>query len=402
MHILPRRCRNLLMTNTQRLQSAHALRTSARPTLFERVRISECWLLGRYTEHSIFQHRIMYPTYLHLEQDTLYTSNAGQIRRHHRTRHVPQKSSYGSNSYRQPLDAKPYQCFGREDDADVTCFRVRDGTLFGGRADGHCFVHDVLADGAVRDMYETCTLGTRAGEPGIRSTVAAVDMRGACYATANRHRLTLWTRSTELGQPLLEPLVEVHEEYKALAFQAPEDGDWLACGRYCDRDRTALQLLHAERHMRRTLNSRTTAVYDLRWLDANVLLTANYDSTCRLHDLRANADVCTWMDPYDAAVYTLEHDGQYGVLAGMSAHCRVNMYDVRQTRAPVQMIYPRMEGHRCGGRSAWKDSGSPVYGLACDQTQLFIATDHNLRVLDFETWWAQVRDYREAFSNVVM
>lgn len=124
------------------------------------------------------------------------------------------------------------------------------------------------------------------------------------------------------------------------------------------------------------------------------------------------------MDPYDAAVYTLATDGQHAILCGMSAHCRVNLYDRRQARTFVQMFYPRLDQpmpalqKRPGQRNQPQQPqqhqqhhhqrGSPVYSLACDATQLFVATDHNLRVLDFSAHWAQPRDYRNIFAEVIM
>lgn len=169
------------------------------------------------------------------------------------------------------------------------------------------------------------------------------------------------------------------------------------------------------RNLRQTLNSRTASIYAIRWLDPNTLLTANYDSTCRIHDVRANCDVITWMDPYDAAVYSLASDGQHGVLCGMSMHCRVNMYDQRQAAGCVQMFYPQLDipsndSMRQWGpqrpirtRRPWHYSrGSPVYSLACDATQLFVATDLDLRVLDFSAHWARSRDYRNCFENIII
>lgn len=120
--------------------------------------------------------------------------------------------------------------------------------------------------------------------------------------------------------------------------------------------------------------------------------------------MRANRDVITWMDPYDAAVYTLATDGQHAILCGMSAHCRVNLYDRRQARTYVQMFYPRLDQPAAAApqRRPQQQRGSPVYSLACDATQLFVATDHNLRVLDFSAHWAHSRDYRDIFAEVIM
>lgn len=138
---------------------------------------------------------------------------------------------------------------------------------------------------------------------------------------------------------------------------------------------------------RRRLNSRTVSVYSIVWRDANSLLTASYDSMLRLFDVRSNANEMVWMDPFDSALFSLAYDGLHGVVCGMNYHCRVNLYDLRKPRDFVQMYYPTMDADVMY-------RGSPVYSLACDSSQLFIATDHNLRVLDFTADWAVERNYQ--------
>lgn len=140
--------------------------------------------------------------------------------------------------------------------------------------------------------------------------------------------------------------------------------------------------------MRRPLGSKTHSVYNMLWRDEQTILTAHYDSSMRLFDMRTNCDEFSWLDPYDSSVFTLDYDGMYGVVCGMSYHSRVIMYDLRKPNAFVQMFYPAMDG---------RNRGSPVYSLVCDASQMFLATDHNLRVLDFNTDWASQRDYLTIF-----
>lgn len=94
------------------------------------------------------------------------------------------------------------------------------------------------------------------------------------------------------------------------------------------------------------------------------------------------------MDPYDSSIYSLDYDGSYGVLCGMMYHCRVNLYDLRMTRKFVQVYFPSLQNVR----------GSPAYSIACDSSQLFVATDHNLRILNFDADWANGKDYCDIFN----
>lgn len=128
------------------------------------------------------------------------------------------------------------------------------------------------------------------------------------------------------------------------------------------------------------------------WRDNQTILTGNYDTTFRLFDVRSNADQSIWTDPFDLSVYCITYDGNYGVLCGMQYHCRANLYDLRVPNKYVQLYFPNM--HYPGSSGS-----SPAYSVANDQCQLFIATDHNLRVFDFDAGWAASKDYTNLFVH---
>lgn len=147
---------------------------------------------------------------------------------------------------------------------------------------------------------------------------------------------------------------------------------------------------HTHSNTNRPLNSPSTSVYSVLWTDNHTMLTANFDSTLRLVDCRTNRDAHVWLDSFDSSIYSLDYDGVYGVVCGMKMHSRVNLYDLRVPKRCIQMYYPltRMYG------------GSPVYSVATDASQLFIVTDHNLRILDFKAdTTTECRDYANIFRN---
>lgn len=141
------------------------------------------------------------------------------------------------------------------------------------------------------------------------------------------------------------------------------------------------------------LDSRSSSIYDVQWKDNNVILTGHFDTTFRVFDCRTNRDENIWLDPYDLAVYSISYDGNYGVLCGMKYHCRVNLYDLRVPGKYVQLYFPRARFRGSGEHS------SPAYQVANDQSQLFIATDRNLRVLNFDADWAESKDYTNMFVH---
>lgn len=107
-----------------------------------------------------------------------------------------------------------------------------------------------------------------------------------------------------------------------------------------------------------------------------------------MFDLRTNADEAIWADPYDLSVYCLSYDGNYGVLCGLQYHGRVNLYDIRMPEKCVQMYFPKIKDHM---------HNSPVYSVASDQCEMFIVTDQNLRVFDFNADWAPTKDYTSSY-----
>lgn len=94
------------------------------------------------------------------------------------------------------------------------------------------------------------------------------------------------------------------------------------------------------------LSSVTSSIYDLQWRDNNVILTGHYDTTFRLFDCRTNRDEHIWLDPYDLAIYSISHDGNYGVLCGMKYHCRVNLYDLRVS--DFRFVHLSLRKNVCG------------------------------------------------------
>lgn len=138
-----------------------------------------------------------------------------------------------------------------------------------------------------------------------------------------------------------------------------------------------------------TLNTKSASIYSMLWKDKNIIMTGNYDSTLRMIDTRINEEVHQWLDSYDSAIFSLDFDGLNGVVCGQNYHCRVTLYDLRIPGKFIQMYYPKME---------YSNRGSPVYGITCDASHLFVATDHNLRILDFNADWAAEKNYQDFYT----
>ena len=146
------------------------------------------------------------------------------------------------------------------------------------------------------------------------------------------------------------------------------------------------------------LNSETLSIYDLKLKDDHVLFTANFDTSFRLYDRRTDCDEFIWEDPFDSSFFCLDYDGLYAVLCGAKYYSRVNLYDIRVPGKHMQLYFPQL--HKRRKRSGGEFVSSPVHSLVCDSRYLFLATDHNVHVLDFKVDCALSRDYRDVGPNI--
>ena len=103
-------------------------------------------------------------------------------------------------------------------------------------------------------------------------------------------------------------------------------------------------------------------------------------------DIRTLACVQVWSDPFDVVLYCLASDHNHTLLCGTAQHARVQMWDKRHSRS-LQMYFMN------------SDHSSPVYSLAFDPSQLFVALDQSLHMMDFSGFrnrtWHTARDYRD-------
>lgn len=356
--------------------SAHLLQTGHQPkathclpsrNLIEydyrkRIGLFENWRYGRYQENQFFQHRMLYFSQIVLEKRWLYMSHRGQLRVHKRT------ADRG-----HLLRVKPSWTVGAEKNPDINWMVKKGELIFAGRADGTGFVYDCR-----RRRYSKQILADEA------SSITAVDFEGELFVSTSKASSTcFWAGGLgETEEYVLEGTLELPEAFQTVKL-SPDGGSRLAAGKYHDRDKNALRLIDVERGFSSTLDSPSRAVYHLLWKDSTTILTGNFDTTLRMVDTRTCHDEAIWSDPYDASVYCLDYDGAYGVLCGLKQHFRVNLYDLRVPGRCVQMYFS----------SRKSTNYSPVYSLAADASQLFIVTDHDLRVLNFDADYAESKDY---------
>uniref|UniRef100_A0A1B0DE46 Uncharacterized protein n=1 Tax=Phlebotomus papatasi TaxID=29031 RepID=A0A1B0DE46_PHLPP len=356
---------DILMTCHRKKDSLHFLRTHADSLSFKRRwKLHENWCKGRYEESMFFPHRVPYSSHIHLEKNWLYMTHGGQVRLHRRR----------SKDF---LKRFPDQAYGNTRDPDITAFTKHGEIIFAGTMCGTVLLHDP----------QHCSVQNFISQKiaSVKEYLNSVDFRGDVFVTTTNQTAKIWRKETELDFVLLESSHDLKQAFKCIKINP--DGDKVAAGRYRDPN-CALKLIDLATGTAEELNSASHAVYHILWRDNFTLLTANFDSTFRVFDIRSYTDAQVYEDPYDSSIYCLDQDDHFGVLCGMKYHGRVNLYDLRVTKKFVQMYYP----------SQMNSYGSPVYDIASDATQLFVVTDRNLRLFNFDADWAVYRDYSNVFN----
>ncbi|XP_058832993.1 F-box/WD repeat-containing protein 4 [Topomyia yanbarensis] len=361
LHVYAKKSANLLRTGHQRRKFTHVPSRDLHYDFSYRKRISlfENWRYGRYREMQFFYHRMLYFSHILLERRWLYMSHRGQLRAHERI-------AKGD----KVLKGKASWIVGSSRDCDITWMEKKKDLVFAGRTDGSCFVYDCLS-GYYRQqqLAEEC--------------ITSVDFDGQLFVCATKSKSTsFWTGLEGRENFGLERQLQLDDGYQTIKL-SPNGANQLAAGKYCDREKKALRLIDVESGSTSTLNSPTRAIYHVQWKDFNTILTGNFDTTFRVVDIRTGQDEAVWTDPYDSSVYCFDYDGAHAILCGMKHNFRVNLYDLRIQKRCIQMYFSTKK----------LSHYSPVYSLAADSSQLFLVTDHDLRVLNFDANHVEKKDY---------
>jgi len=112
---------------------------------------------------------------------------------------------------------------------------------------------------------------------------------------------------------------------------------------------------------------------DMTWLSATTFLACGYDTFTRLWDTRCRTHVRAWEEPFDESVYCLATDKVNCLVTGTSRHGRVRIWDMRTSG----YLYMRHAAPARRGQS------SPVYSIAMDAANLYVALDQSLNHFGF-------------------
>jgi len=137
-----------------------------------------------------------------------------------------------------------------------------------------------------------------------------------------------------------------------------------------------------------TVLKKGAGVLDIQWLDYSTFLSCGYDTCARMWDTRSRACVRTWEEPFDEAVYCFSTDNAFSLVCGTARHGLVRLWDMRSSGSSSDGVAPagrKRQQHvsMFYARHAHPGQSSPVYSVAFDQANLYVALDQCLNLLSF-------------------
>jgi len=374
-----------LVTNTAACinlgqRTAPAPITSAK----ERVRIARNWTKGHYEETKLAVQDIRYMPRIELEQSSLWVSWGNKIWSH--PRHAD--GTVGRMTTRVLK--------GHTD--DVSRFVVKDGYLISGGRDKtlqgwnsetgeflfakrYCHGSEVSAVDIIKNSGLLVT-GSRDRTVKIWNLNPFSSSSGGSSGPESSDERPSYERASTF--PSLSATLNFGDRIWSLAAN-PYEGNRVAVGTAglmgipslrvvdlgklcCDPSSGLLEY----QEMGQSLKN-GAGMLDLQWQTPTSFLSCGHDTCTRLWDTRMNACVRTWEEPFDHAIYCLATDGNWTLVTGTARHGMVRLWDMRHSK-PVQLYYSK---HPFSGQS------SPVYSVAFDQKNLYVALDQCVNLLSF-------------------
>ena len=319
----------------------------------DRVRISQNWIRANYNEAQLLVQDIKYMPRIQIDAETIWVSWGAQVWAHPR-----RADGTVCRTASQVLR-------GHSD--DVSRFVVKNGLIVSGGRDKTLVG---WTQGANRHSYEF----KFARRYCHGSEVSAVDVadRGSIVISGSRDQsVKIW----KVGQDHIIPVSNINIGDRVWSLATSEQ-DCVAVGSAGLYGIPSLTLLDLATGVKQDIGAglrRGAGMLDLTWIDPTKFLSCGYDSFARLWDIRSGTCVLKWEEPFNEAIYCMSHDFNNTLVCGTARHGLVRLWDMRST-APVQMYHVK---HPRWGQS------SPVYSVAFDPANLYVALDQSLSLVSF-------------------
>ncbi len=326
-------------------------------TAQDRVRISRNWTRGYYSDRQLIVQNTRYMPRVQIDAQTLWVSWGTQVWAHPR-RPDGTVCRTASKVLRGHSD-------------DVSRFVVKDNFVVSGGRD-----KTLVAWRQTSNRNYDFAFAKRYCHG---SEISAVDVagRGSLVVSGSRDRFVkIWRLSNNTNDvPVLLTEYNIQDRVWSLASS---NSNVLAVGTAGLGGIPSLNMFDLDTGMPTNIGissglRKGAGMLDLQWMDNYNLLSCGYDSFARLWDTRAGQCVRKWEEPFDEAVYCLATDNNMTLVCGTARHGLVRLWDMRHS-SPVQMYYVK---HPHNGQS------SPVYSVAFDPSNLYVALDQSLNLINF-------------------
>lgn len=318
----------------------------------DRVRISQNWISASYAEVQLIVQDTRYMPRIQLDAETIWVSWGAQVWAHPR-----RQDGTVCRTASQVLR-------GHSD--DVSRFVVRDGLVVSGGLD------KTLVGWRQNYSHYEFAFARRYCHG---SEVSAVDVadNGSMVISGSRDEMVkVWRVSDD---NLLTPLNTIHIGDRIWSLATSKQGCVAvgSAGLYGIPSLTLLDLTSGVKQDIGVGLRNGAGMLDLNWIDETKFLSCGYDSFARLWDIRSGTCVRKWEEPFNEAIYCMSTDYNMTLICGTARHGLVRLWDMRHT-SPVQMYHVK---HPRLGQS------SPVYSVAFDQSNLYVALDQCLNLVSF-------------------
>ncbi|XP_054652190.1 F-box/WD repeat-containing protein 4 isoform X2 [Dunckerocampus dactyliophorus] len=314
--------------------------------LKERVKRSLNWCAGVCKRDTPLKWKTKLLPWLQLDGDTLYLSQAADIR------------AYRLQQNCRRIQRKPVQIYSGHQ-ADVCRFVLTDSHLISGGSDGKILVHS-------RRSHTSMQLS------GHNQEINCIDSKDGLIVSGSRDQTTqIWS----LASCCPKGVIPLYDRVWSVAINPALSS--FVTGTACCENSTPLLVWDVERlECVCSLGSefrRGAGVLDMVFETPFHLLTCGYDTFIRLWDLRLSPQkyVMEWEEPHDSALYCIQTDGNHMIASGSSYYGVVRLWDKRRTEC--------LQFFQLGTDSV----SSPVYSLQFSSSHLYAALATALHSLDF-------------------
>ncbi|XP_049544420.1 uncharacterized protein LOC125956512 isoform X2 [Anopheles darlingi] len=223
--VYSKKCMLALVVNSPKTCNLSLYQYTAR----KRAKLEENWRDGRYEEHTLFQHNVMYISQMDIDKDFLYMTHGGCLQAHKRTKN------------RYLVDTRIHWQVGCRRDPDISSLAKENDRFLAGRLDGRIMIYD-------------STTGQTTLQSVATDVIKSVDFCRNVYAVTTKFQAT-YILNRSWREHDFENAELKHSHVYPRAYETIKlKGTRLAAGMFHCGRKQALQMIDLQRFAKLPLN----------------------------------------------------------------------------------------------------------------------------------------------------